>query len=60
MRAKVLVNHEQARYLSHAILLNRQHSSLSSQIKTLEKVLHAPRSDKEHRRLVKLAASWRE
>ncbi len=43
-----------------AILLNREHSRLSSQVKTLEKVLHSPYSDKEHQRLVKLAASWRE
>jgi hypothetical protein len=31
-----------------AILVNREHSRLSSQVKTLEKVLHAPYSDKEH------------
>ena len=43
-----------------AILLNREHSRLSSQVKTLEKVLHAPYSDKEYQRLVKLSASWRE
>ena len=42
-----------------AVLINREHSRLSSQVKTLEKVLHAPFSDKEHRRLVQLAANWR-
>ena len=42
-----------------AVLINREHSRLSSQIKTLEKVLQAPFSDKEHQRLVQLAASWR-
>lgn len=42
-----------------AILVNREHSRLSSQVKTLEKVLHAPFSDKEHQRLVQLAANWR-
>ena len=40
------------------MLINREHSRLSSQIKTLEKVLHAPFSDKEHQRLVQLAANW--
>ncbi len=43
-----------------AILVNREHSRLSSHINTLEKLLHSPYSDKEHLRLVKLAASWRE
>jgi hypothetical protein len=33
-----------------AVLINREHTRLSSQVKTLEKVLHAPFSDKEHRR----------
>lgn len=42
-----------------SVLINREHSRLSSQVKTLEKVLHAPFSDKEHQRLVHLAASWR-
>ena len=42
-----------------AILVNREHSRLSSQGKTLEKVLHAPYSDKEHQRLLILAANWR-
>ena len=28
-----------------AVLINREHSRLSSQVKTLEKVLHAPFSD---------------
>lgn len=42
-----------------AILVNREHSRLSSQVKTLERVLHAPFSDKEHQRLVQLAANWR-
>lgn len=42
-----------------AVLINREHSRLSSQVKTLEKVLHAPFSDKEHQRLVQLAANWR-
>ena len=42
-----------------AILVNREHSRLSSQVKTLEEVLHAPFSDKEHQRLVQLAANWR-
>ena len=41
------------------MLINREHSRLSSQVKTLEKVLHAPFSDKEHQRLVQLAANWR-
>jgi hypothetical protein len=41
------------------ILVNREHSRLSSQVKTLEKVLHAPFSDKEHQRLLTLAANWR-
>lgn len=40
-----------------AVLINREHSRLSSQVKTLEKVLHAPFSDKEHQRLVQLAAN---
>ena len=39
--------------------MNREHSRLSSQVKTLEKVLHAPYSDKEHQRLLTLAANWR-
>lgn len=43
-----------------AVLVNREHSRLSSQVKTLEKVLHAPYSDKEHQRLLTLAANWRE
>ncbi len=43
-----------------AVLVNREHSRLSSQVKTLEKVLHAPHSDKEHQRLLTLAANWRE
>lgn len=42
-----------------AILVNREHSRLSSQVKTLEKVLRAPYSDKEHQRLLTLAANWR-
>lgn len=42
-----------------AVLVNREHSRLSSQVKTLEKVLHAPYSDKEHQRLLTLAANWR-
>jgi len=42
-----------------AVLINREHSRLSSQVKTLERVLHAPFSDKEHQRLVQLAANWR-
>lgn len=42
-----------------AILLNREHSRLSSQVKTLEKVLHAPYSDKAHQRLLTLVANWR-
>ena len=42
-----------------AILVSREHSRLSSQVKTLEKALHAPFSDKEHQRLVQLAANWR-
>jgi hypothetical protein len=41
------------------VLINREHSRLSSQVKTLEKVLHAPFSDKEHQRLIQLAANWR-
>ena len=41
------------------MLINREHSRLSSQVKTLERVLHAPFSDKEHQRLVQLAANWR-
>jgi len=41
------------------ILVNREHSRLSSQVKTLEKVLRAPYSDKEHQRLLTLAANWR-
>jgi hypothetical protein len=42
-----------------AVLINREHSRLSSQVKTLEKVLHAPYSDKEHQRLLTLATNWR-
>jgi len=42
-----------------AVLINREHSRLSSQVKTLERVLDAPFSDKEHQRLVQLAANWR-
>ena len=42
-----------------AVLVNREHSRLSRQVKTLEKVLHAPYSDKEHQRLLALAANWR-
>lgn len=42
-----------------AVLINREHSRLSSQVKTLEKALHAPFSDKEHQRLIQLAANWR-
>ena len=41
------------------MLINREHSRLSSQVKTLEKVLRAPFSDKEHQRLIQLAANWR-
>lgn len=40
-----------------AILVNREHSRLSNQIKALEKVLRAPYSDKEHQRLLTLAAN---
>ena len=42
-----------------AVLVNREHSRLSSQVKTLEKLLHAPYSDKEHQRMLTLAANWR-
>ena len=42
-----------------AVLINREHSRLSSQVKTLEKALHAPFSDKEHQRLIQQAANWR-
>ena len=42
-----------------AVLINREHSRLSIQVKTLEKVLHTPISDKEYQRLVQLAANWR-
>ena len=42
-----------------AILVNRELSRLSSQVKTLGKVLRAPYSDKEHQRLLTLAANWR-
>ena len=42
-----------------AVLITREHGRLSSQVKTLERVLHAPFSDKEHQRLVQLAANWR-
>ncbi len=38
-----------------AVLINREHSRLSSQVKTLERLLHAPFSDKEHQGLVQLA-----
>jgi len=41
------------------VLINREHSRLSNQVKTLEKVLHAPFSDKEHQRLVQPAVNWR-
>ncbi len=41
------------------MLIEREHSRLSSQVKTLEKVLLGPYSDKEHKRLVQLAANWR-
>ena len=41
------------------VLVNREHSRLSSQVKTLEKVLHASYSDKEHQRLFTLATNWR-
>ena len=43
-----------------AVLVNREQSRLSSQVKTLEKLLHAPFCEKEHQRLVSMAASWRE
>jgi len=33
------------------VLINREHSRLSSQVKTLERVLHAPFSDKEHQQV---------
>ena len=42
-----------------AILVSREHSRLSSQVKTLKKALQVPFSDKEHQRLVQLAANWR-
>ena len=42
-----------------AVLITREHTRLSSQVKTLEKALHTPFSDKEHQRLVQLAANWR-
>jgi len=42
-----------------AVLINREHSRLSSQVKTLEKVLHAPFTDNEHQRLTQLATNWR-
>lgn len=42
-----------------AILVNRELSRLSNQVKTLEKVLRAPYSDKERQRLLTLAANWR-
>lgn len=41
------------------MLIHREHSRLSSQVKTLARVLRAPFSDKEHQRLVQLAANWR-
>ena len=41
------------------MLINREHSRLSSQVKTLEKALQVPFSDKEHQRLKNLAAQWR-
>ncbi|MFN3359305.1 MAG: hypothetical protein ACK418_25335 [Pseudomonas sp.] len=42
-----------------AVLITREHIRLSNQVKTLEKALHTPFSDKEHQRLVQLAANWR-
>ncbi|MBD3876341.1 hypothetical protein IEG05_14045 [Pseudomonas kunmingensis] len=42
-----------------AVLIHREHSRLSNQVKTLARVLRAPFSDKEHQRLVQLAANWR-
>lgn len=42
-----------------AVLITREHSRLSHQVKTLEKALHAPFSNKEHQRLIQLAANWR-
>lgn len=41
------------------MLINREHSRLSSQVKALERVLDTPFSGKEHKRLVQLAANWR-
>lgn len=43
-----------------AVLANREQSRLSSQVKTLEKLLYAPFCEKEHQCLVSMAASWRE
>ena len=43
-----------------AVLINREHSRLSSQVKTLEKTLQAPFSDREYQRLKNLAAQWRD
>ncbi|GAB6059442.1 hypothetical protein [Desulfonatronum parangueonense] len=42
-----------------AVLVNREHSRLSSQVNSLEKLLHTPYADKEHQRLLTLAAKWR-
>jgi len=41
------------------VLINREHSRLSSQVKTLARVLHAPFTDNEHQRLTQLATNWR-
>lgn len=43
-----------------AVLVNREQSRLSRQVKTLKKLLHAPFDEKEHQRLANMAASWRE
>ena len=41
------------------MLINREHSRLWSKVKTLARGLHAPYSNKEHQRLIQLAANWR-
>ena len=41
------------------LLVTREHSRLSGQIKSLDKLLQAPYSDKEYQRLQTMSANWR-
>ena len=43
-----------------AILMQREHNRLISQVNSLEKLLHQPYSDKQYQRLLQIAKKWQE